>query len=113
MPELLGKQRFHNSCYCSNIHASQFVNTYYIYSQSEDTLTQVEFYEEYVLGILSDSGFRKKVTESDGDSLVPYWSATLGLPTNLSRVEMIEGTHMTPIKSQNSFNYIIENVLSN
>ena len=106
-------ESFHNRCYCSNIHVSRFVNTYYIYSQSEDTLTQVEFYEEYVLGILFNSGFRKKVTESYGDSLVPYWSATIGLPTNLSKVKMINETHMDIVYSSISFDYIINNILSN
>ena len=106
-------ESFHNSCYCSNIHVSRFVNTYYIYSQSEDTLTQVEFYEEYVLGILSDSGFRKKVTESDGDNLVPYWSATIGLPTNLSKVIMISGDHMDAMDSGQSIDLVINYILSN
>ena len=112
---------FHNSRYVNNVNILSLVNTKYICatgnSDDRPTTTQIAMkqtnYWNSSTGLTHvDFNFVKSVEENVGDSLVPYWSATAGVPVTDGRVTIYNGGHMKPIHSTSIINDIKNFILS-
>ena len=76
---------FHNGLFNPNgTHISENVNAYYLYGVGYSTLKTLESVE--ILNFMTnsyDNTLVRNTTTSDGDSMVPKWSAALsGIPNN-------------------------------
>ena len=109
---------FHDSCYinvnssANGSHVSTMVDTHYFYSTSENTLTQLEIEFDYSLSPIPIITVSKEVDETDGDSLVPYWSATIGLSLSNNNVWDYNNDHLFPIEDDSVFDEIILRILT-
>ena len=106
---------FHDSCYinvnssANGSHVSTMVDTHYFYSTSENTLTQLEIEFDYSLSPIPSITVSNIVNEKDGDSLVPYWSATIGLSLSNNNLYDYNDDHMYPIDAGSD---VIEDVIN-
>ena len=103
---------FHNSCYIDGDHVSRHVDTRYICSSQNEIITQIHMFEvisttDYVYE------FEVSAIENVGDGLVPYWSATAGLPLSNSSVKTFGNKyHMNFVKHEDVIEEITTCILS-
>lgn len=116
-----GAEDFHSSCYVNGSHVTTIVNTRYFCSNAIPTLTQLKVSEliemsydnsnNPVYRYYHDWNIEKE--ENVGDSLVPYWSATAGLPLSNSSVKTFGNKyHMNFVKHEDIIEEITTCILS-
>ena len=94
---------FHSGCYLNNQHISQYKCSKYFYMTGKTVTTKLKCYE--VISTETTRGIEVDETADVGDSLVPFWSATLGA-TGMNVIGN-SGFHSDPVDNTD----IIDDVL--